>query len=82
MTTFESNGQSTNRLHAYTFAGTKPRSLKNAATTGDEMKKFLIGSALVWATALPTYGQAKAPKQTPKHFPVHSGVSAGRRSQH
>ena len=36
------------------------------------MKKFLIGSALVWATALPTYGQAKAPKQTPKHVQVQS----------
>jgi len=34
------------------------------------MKKFLVGSALIWATALPAFGQAKAPKQPQKHVQV------------
>ena len=36
------------------------------------MKKLLIGSALIWATALPSFGQAKAPKQPQKHVQVQS----------
>ena len=47
------------------------------------MKKFLIGSALVWATALPAFGQAKAPKQTHEaRSGAAGGGPAGRRSQH
>ena len=34
------------------------------------MKKLLVASALIWATALPAFGQAKAPKQPLKHIPV------------
>ena len=34
------------------------------------MKKLLIGLALTWATALPAFGQAKAPKQSQKHVQV------------
>ena len=34
------------------------------------MKKFLVGSALIWATALPAFGQAKPPKQPQKHIQV------------
>ncbi len=34
------------------------------------MKKFLVGSALIWAVALPAFGQAKAPKQPQKHVQV------------
>jgi hypothetical protein len=40
------------------------------ATTGDKMKKFLVGAALIWATALPAFGQAKSPKQPQKHVQV------------
>jgi hypothetical protein len=36
------------------------------------MQKLLIGSALIWATALPLFGQAKAPKQPQKHVQVQS----------
>jgi hypothetical protein len=34
------------------------------------MKKFLVGAALTWATALPAFGQAKGPKQPQKHVQV------------
>ena len=34
------------------------------------MKKVLVGSALIWTTALPVFGQAKAPKQPQKHIQV------------
>ena len=34
------------------------------------MKKFLVGSALIWVTALSAFGQAKAPKQPQKHVQV------------
>jgi len=34
------------------------------------MKKFLVGSALIWATALSAFGQAKGPKQPQKHVQV------------
>jgi hypothetical protein len=36
------------------------------------MKKFLLGSALIWATALPAFAQAKAPKQAQKHVEVQT----------
>jgi hypothetical protein len=36
------------------------------------MKTCLIGWALVWAIALPAFGQAKAPKQPQKHVQVQS----------
>ena len=36
------------------------------------MKKLFVGAALIWATALPAFGQAKAPKQPQKHVQVQS----------
>ena len=36
------------------------------------MKKLLVGSALIWATALPAFAQAKAPKQAQKHVEVQT----------